>query len=507
MSEQRLIIRGIFVNYLHLIAAFVSMFILTPMLVGRLGPAAYGLWAVFSSVVGYFVLCDFGMSTAVAKYTAEYRANGQSAQLTKLVSTIFSATLVICGLIIVVSAAAMRFVPELFKVSETLIAQGQAAFLIMSVNVALMLLGGVFGNIIYGHQRVDVWKMTSIIQLLVNVIFTALFLNLGFGLIGVAAASILGTTAMILLQLAFLHRSGYGISFNPKYADKEMFARIAPYSGRTFLLGVTNRIINYSDFIVVGIFLGASSVAHYEITYKLCFLSTYLFSIISSTVFPRFSRLFALGDSEGVARLFLLTAKLSVAIMTPVAIFLWFWGEDFIGLWVGPENFAGKDVLAVFVAMTFVHVIGTPAAALLQAIGRNEEFVYSEIANAILNLGLSVLLIGPLGLLGVALGTLLASLCTSGWVIPLLACRCAGLSKMSYFKQAVLPSLLAGVVVAGVAAAFRSYAPASASMFGIMLTALGVAAVFLAVFLAFASTDAERNMCYRQIQQHLGFGG
>lgn len=501
MSEQRLIIRGILVNYLHLATAFLSMFILTPIIIGRLGPTAYGLWAVFSSVVGYFVLCDFGMSTAVAKYTAEYRAKDQLADLTKLVSTTFAAALVISGLIIIICAVMMPYIPGLFKVSGSLISEGRATFLIMGINVALMLLGGVFGNIIYGYQRVDVWKTFSIIQLLVNGMFTVLFLQFGFGLIGVAVASILGTVALISLQLAFLRRSGYGISVNPKYADVKIFMRIAPYSARTFLLGITNRVINYSDFIVVGIFLGASSVAHYEITYKLCFLSTYLFSIISSTLFPRFSRLFALGDLEGVASLFLLTAKLSVAIMTPVAIFLYFWGGEFIGLWVGPGNFAGNSVLSVFVAMSFVHVLGTPAAALLQAIGKNEEFVYSEIANAVLNLGLSILLVRPLGLLGVALGTLVASLCTSAWVVPLLACRSAGLPKISYLKRAVLPPLLVGAVVAGIAAMVQSYSPATTSMFSITVKALGVAAVYSIIYLACASTQEEREMCSQQLQR------
>ncbi len=500
MQEKRLIIRGIYVNYLHLFVGFLAVFILTPIMIRYLGQTAYGLWAVFYSSIGYFALFDFGMNTAVAKYTAEYRAKDQKENLTKLVSTTFTAFIFISCFIVLICIVITPFVPGLFKIPESLISEGKTTFLIMGFNVALMLLGGVFGNIIYGYQRVDIWKTFSIIQLIANALFTILLLRLGFGLTGVAVAYILSTLTLISLYLLFLHRSKYGIVVNPRLADAKIFKETAPYSIRTFLLGITNRLLNYTDYIVIGIFLGAISVTPYEIVYKLCFLATYSFSVISSTIFPRFSKLYALGDIEGLRGLYLKTVKVSVGIMMPVTIFLLFFGCEFINLWVGPGNFAGMKILLVLLLMNFIHVVGTPAASLLQGIGKNREFVYSEVINAVLNLALSIVLIRSMGLIGVALGTLVASLCTSAWFIPMLACKYTELPVKTYIKHSILPPLLVGVVVGGIVWIFKDNLFTANNFFYLGLNGILIVVVYIVIYLCLGSTREERKMYYRLLQ-------
>src|SRR5439155_17107750 len=88
------IIRGILANYLSLVVSLLAMLILTPVLLRSLGSAAYGFWAVLGSLATYLVLCDFGMNTAVAKYTAEYRTTGQLERLSATVSTILAMVIV-----------------------------------------------------------------------------------------------------------------------------------------------------------------------------------------------------------------------------------------------------------------------------------------------------------------------------------------------------------------------------------------------------------------------------
>ena len=74
IQEKKWIIRGVQANYLYLFISSMLALVLTPILVRYLGQAAYGLWAAFGSVIGYFGLLNFGMGTATTKYTAEYIA-------------------------------------------------------------------------------------------------------------------------------------------------------------------------------------------------------------------------------------------------------------------------------------------------------------------------------------------------------------------------------------------------------------------------------------------------
>lgn len=140
MQGKNLIIRGIYVSYLHLFVGALSMFVLTSIMIRCLDQTTYELWAV-------------------AKYTAEYRAKDQKENLTKLVSTTFTVFIFISCFIVLICIVIMPFVPGLFKIPGSLISEGKTTFLIMGFNVALMLLGGIFGNTIYGYQRVDIWKV------------------------------------------------------------------------------------------------------------------------------------------------------------------------------------------------------------------------------------------------------------------------------------------------------------------------------------------------------------
>lgn len=497
MLEKKLIIRGIYLNYLYLFVSLILSFFLTPIILQHLGQSAYGLWVVFGSIVGYFGLLDFGMNTATIKYTAEYHARNEQDNLNKYISTVLVIFIFIGIFIILVCFALTPFIPGLFNIPEDLISIGRIAFLIMGFSVALGLLGATFGNMLYGYQRVDVWKTIGIIQAIAHASFIIIFLRLGFGLIGVVAASFLSILILIVLYLLFLHHTSYGIVINPKLADVNTLKKIAPYSIRSFMLSLTSQILYYTDNIVIGIFLGASTVTTYSIAYRLCFLATYIFSIITQTMFPTFTNLYTIGDIEGLRSLYLKTVRISVVIMVPIGLFLGFCGPSFINLWVGEENFVGMNVLLVLIFMDFLHSFGTPPGLLLQAVGKNKTFVFSEMLNAGLNLLLSIILVRRIGLMGVALGTLIASACTSSWIVPLLACKHARLPVKRYLLSGILPPLLAGIPAGAITWVFIRDLIPNHNFFYLGFKGVLIVLTYLAIYFTLVATSEERQMYFR----------
>ena len=501
MLEKKLIIRGIYLNYLYLFVGLILSFVLTPIILQHLGQSAYGLWVVFGSIVGYFGLLDFGMNTATIKYTSEYHARNEQDNLNKYISTVLIMFIFIGIFIILVCFGLTPFIPGLFNIPKDLISVGRIAFLIMGVNVALELVGATFGNMLYGYQRVDVWKTFCLIRASANASFTIIFLRLGFGLIGVVVASFLSILILISLYLLFMRHSNYETVIDPRLADVNTLKKIAPYSIRSFVLSLTSQILYYTDNIVIGIFLGASLVTMYSIAYRLCFLATYIFSIITQTMFPTFTKLYTIGDIDGLKSLYLKTVRISVVIMVPIGLFLGFFGHSFINLWVGEEHFVGINVLLVLIFMDFLHSFGTPPGLLLQALGKNKTFVFSEILNAGLNLLLSIILVRRIGLMGVALGTLIASACTSSWIVPLLACKHTGLAVKRYLLSGILPPLLAGIPAGVITWVFiRDFLP-NDTFFYLGLKGILIVATYLAIYFTVVATGEERRMYFSFISQ------
>lgn len=477
--------RGISIYYLHLLATFLSMMIMTPVVVNTLGPEAYGLWVLIGSVIGYSTLLDFGLNTAVAKYTAEYTALGQPQMVNRLASiALVMYRRVAIGLLIVIAILA-AIGPALVDVRDTLVWPVRAALLLMGCNAAISLVAGVFGNIIYGLQRVDLWKACGLAHVIVFALLTAVLLWWGFGLIGMAVASLCATAVLFGAYRFCLWIVGHRFVTSTDGVNTAFRREVSLYSGRTVVLGLTSRILYSTDAIVIGLVLGASAVGPYDIAYKICFLMTYLFSVISTSLFPRFSQLYALGNLEGTRRLFLRVTWISLAIITPLILVVAYIGKAFISFWVGSGNFVGWPTLLVLLAMSFIHAIGTPVGLMLQAIGRNKILVYSEMANAALNLGLSLLLVRRYGVVGVALGTLIAHALTSTWLMPLVASRYIKLSVRQYLRESIMPPILVGPVV-GVGVLLVFGAPPDAlpplSIAGHGIAIVGAYALILLVF-------------------------
>lgn len=496
MKGTELIKRGVLSNYLHNLAGFGWVILLTPIILKFLGPMVYGYWAILTSLVSYFTLFNFGLLIATAKYTAEYRAKNDGVQLNKLVSSTLVAVIVLGIVLLFVSFVVSPFVPRLFNLTEELSATGKIAFILTGFNVGLMLLAGVFGNIIYGLHRVDVWQLLRTAQLLAYAVLTIAFLYLGWNLIGVLLALTASQFILIFLFRQFLKRDESKILILFNLASFKKLKEIAPYSIRSFALGLSNCILHYTSFIIIGVFLGAAMVTPYEIVFKLCFMATYLFSAISTTLFPKFAELYARDDMERLRKLFLYVSKLSLAIMTPLALCLLFFGFDFIKLWVGEENFAGYPVLVTLVIMTILHAVGTTSGVLLQSIGKNKGFMYSELVHAALNLIITLILVRMIGLLGVALGVVIANFLTTFWTSIYLLHKHIGLRVIEYIRVAILAPIFVGLLSGGIMWIIFDRLPRPSGWLSLSLNGMIMVVLYVILYLLVGVNKEERKICW-----------
>ena len=74
-------------NYVGKFVNLISWFILTPFILNQLGDRSYGLWMLVSSVTAYGLLLNLGITDAVTKYVAEFRAKGETQQTRNIIAT------------------------------------------------------------------------------------------------------------------------------------------------------------------------------------------------------------------------------------------------------------------------------------------------------------------------------------------------------------------------------------------------------------------------------------
>lgn len=71
MNQRKL---GIFLSYLNILLQVIIGFIYVPILLHYIGKSEYGLYQLMGSLIAYFSVMDFGLSAAVIRFYAKYRA-------------------------------------------------------------------------------------------------------------------------------------------------------------------------------------------------------------------------------------------------------------------------------------------------------------------------------------------------------------------------------------------------------------------------------------------------
>src|SRR5690606_16941316 len=161
-----------------------------------------------------------------------------------------------------------------------------------------------------------------------------------------------------------------------------------------------------TDAIVAGIFLPIQSVTYLAIAGSLVGYLRALLGTSAQIFNPLASELHTLREGSKLTAAFLLGVKICTLITAPIAASFVILGEEFIGLWMGPE-FAGPSspVLTVLALAAFFSAPQYVFSSVLYGMSRHRVIALLRIAEAAANLLLSIVLVKTIGLVGIALGT------------------------------------------------------------------------------------------------------
>jgi O-antigen/teichoic acid export membrane protein len=126
-------------------------------------------------------------------------------------------------------------------------------------------------------------------------------------------------------------------------------------------------------------------------------------------------------------------------------------GRMFILRWMGPQFEQSYPVLVVLMLAMVFEVIGNGSDNMLFALNKHRYLAFASVAEAAVNFVLSVLLIGPYGLVGVAVGTAVPLVLSRAVVIPQLTMTALQLPLWSYYRNLAPAVLFAGGFVGATA--------------------------------------------------------
>lgn len=488
-AAKSIIARNTAWNYAGFVLNLGLNFALFPFVVGWIGEAAAGVWLLLGSVTGYMGLLELGLVPALAQRVAADLGRGERREVAVAVST---ALTLLAGLA-VLALQALWFVPLLvhaLKVPADLADPASAVFVVAISGFALKMPLAAPQALLLGSQRQDRCNQLWILQAAARAALTVGVLIAGLGVVAVVVVEALVPLLSAPLQIRWVRHEFPDLRLRWRGVDPAVARALVTFGGSILAINVCSLIVEQTDRLVVGAFRPIAEVTHYSAAWKLYMLAYALPTIVLQAVTPMAASFHGRGDRDGLKRLFLRMAKYSVALALPLTLALGLTAGSLLRIWMGPGFIDARWVVAVLAASFAVTSFNHAGYSVLVGTRQVSALLWLYWApQAVLNLGLSLWLVGPLGIVGVALGTAIPAVLLEYPFLRYVLGR-LDVSWGEFLRGVVRPTVIpAAVAFVPLGLVYAAAGPVSLALPAI---AAGCGAGFAALFWATSLDNAER---------------
>jgi len=437
-------------NAASFVLTAVTMFCLSPFLVHRLGDSAYGIWALLLSLTGYMGFADLGIRPAIVHFVARHDALGDHAALNRYVNSAFVTFAAGGALVLGLSAGGAAVLPRLFDLPPGLAGEARLALLVAGCELAIALPLNAYSAVLIGRQRFD---LTCRIDIATLALRTALIVGVllgGFGLAGIAGANALANLLGVGRKARLAFRVQPALRFAPGLADRAAAKALAGFGGFVVLYTLATQLIRETDAFVIGAGLSVASITYFAVAAGLLrYLRSFVWAV-TRVVEPAAGAHDARGDAAAIRAMLVATSRTLLFCTVPALVYLLVAGRPFLARWMG-ERFRDLSgpVLMILTAGALAPLAMRPFVSVLIGTNRVRPLALVAVAEGACNLALSIALLRPLGIAGVALGTAVPATLMHLFVVPRLAGRALAVDWRSLFRQAWLAPLAAGAATWG----------------------------------------------------------
>ena len=423
MQKSKMLI-NVISNWANFLSLIVVSFIVSPIIVHKLGNENYGIWTLIISITGYFTVLDFGVNTAIVRYISKYAAQENEKKAREIYSTSCVFFFLISSLIIIFTVFFAYYFVDIFSITSLPRKYIYAVFLIIGVDLAFGLFSSVVLGALMAMQKFVEINIFSILTTLIKNILIVYFLLNEYSILSLAIIHTGSNLLKYILQYIYLKYKFKFLYFEPKKCTKEIFKKIYTYSIYSFLIAVSVKFMFYTDSIVIGFLISVSEVTFYAIPSTIVdYLQKIVWAVIAVLV-PIISSNDAIGKNRKNAKLYLKGTKYILFLCLPIIIVLYTAGSDFIRLWMGPvyETPSGTVLKILIIG----YIGGLPqliAHGILKGISMHKNLAYILAITALANLLISLGLARVMGINGVAIGTALPLLVANLIFIPFHTCK------------------------------------------------------------------------------------
>lgn len=418
-------------------------FVVRTIFIKTLGAEYLGINGLFSNILQMLSLAELGVGTAIIYSMYKPMADSDEEKLSILM-TLYAKLYTYIGIFVI--AIGFTLIPFLdyFIANKPSTPYLNLYFIIYVLKSAssyffvykASIITVAQKNYIVSANRMKFMFIKYIMEIVVLVIFKSYILYLLISLLTNITSNI-NISLKANRLFPFIKRKNKNKL--PKDESRAIFKNI----GALFFHRIGRVVVNGTDNLVISKFIGLNMVGLYSnyllIVEAINTIITLLYSALTASVGN-------LNVTESKERTYTIFKNITFSNFwiggfsaTALVILL----NPFISLWIGSDYTFDIPIVIVIVMNSYLTIIRKTTLVFRDAMGLFWKDRYKPIFESTINLVVSIILVQRLGIIGVFLGTLVATLSTCFWIEPLILYRYSFDIKIrEYFKMVFIYFLI-----------------------------------------------------------------
>lgn len=438
------LVKGILVSGLPPILRIGIGFYLTSYLVNYLTIEDYGLWKLSVSLFAISWMFQLGFNSVLGREIPIAQVNKQDTRISRLVSTVFFSYLVIA---IAVASIAYLFLDHiLIAFNFTGNKSAYLVFLVVIIGYTVWMPLSVFRSVFLANRwfvsRANIESFGHVVFLIS--VWGATFFHYPVFIIAICSAGRL-IFGVLVNSIYSIYKSNIYIP-KIKLFDFSIIKENLSFGFNSTVFSLATFLLANSSIWLAAILGSSKTVASISIAVQLSAVFTALLSIMLVVIKPEISKLDAENDPEKITIIYLNSVRTIFLVSIPFAVFLSFFNQKILLLWLGEGVFGGVGAYLFWfagaqVCWLFIQV----SYFVVNALGKHKFIALLTTLSLVGSVFCSYFLVKKFDNveLGLAMGLALPLAFSSILVLPLYMIKILKISLHSFYeiivKQTVIP--------------------------------------------------------------------
>jgi O-antigen/teichoic acid export membrane protein len=396
--------RNTYWQAMALLTSYVCSFVLAPIMLARLGLAAFGVWAVTGALATYSGLLDFGIRRAISRFVALYDAQGDHRAIRE---TIGLSLIAVAVLGVLAYAVAALIAPVVSNALGVLPTSEMRLVLLCSVTlVVTTAVREIFASVGIGLRKMKPPNVAVVCVNLTNFAASVAVLAFSTKLTDYALANAAAGIVSIGYQLVAFRFvwKGPWFALPPRRRAKEILG----YSIKNQLVTLSDLVNLQTDKILIAVLAGPAAAGSYEIANRAVIAVRALGWLTAAAMVPTATAEIVEHGKKVIRRFYRHYTLRCASISLPIFAGTCLSAPYLLVVWLGQAPGDAVPILLLLCGAQLGSVLAVVGQTLANSDGRPDIPARIAVMAAALNIVLTVTLAPLFGLWGVLTGTFVA---------------------------------------------------------------------------------------------------